>query len=290
MTAFFHRHILLPAFETLFKRRKTFAYWAELERTQWLPRKEIESLQFDALRRLAAHAYDHCPYYRQTWDSHGLHPKQLQSPTDFAQWPVITREEIRQHRTKMRAAEPSMRLITKSTGGSSGAPLQFDLDFESHDRRSAAWHRGYAWASAAPGTKQLYLWGVPLGERPKRARLKDHLYQSLHRRRVVSCFDADDLPTRFVTEMDRYRPDAIVAYTNPLYEVARQLDETRVSPAHRPNAIIVGAEKLHSFQRELIEKVFGAPVFETYGSREFMLIGGECERHNGLHLTAENLL
>jgi phenylacetate-CoA ligase len=36
--------------------------------------------------------------------------------------------------------------------------------------------------------------------------------------------------------------------------------------------------------------VFGAPVFETYGSREFMLMGAECDRHEGLHLTMENLL
>jgi len=35
---------------------------------------------------------------------------------------------------------------------------------------------------------------------------------------------------------------------------------------------------------------FQAPVFETYGSREFMLMGAECDRHAGLHLTTENLL
>ena len=34
----------------------------------------------------------------------------------------------------------------------------------------------------------------------------------------------------------------------------------------------------------------GAPVFETYGSREFMLMGAECSVHQGLHLTTENLL
>jgi phenylacetate-CoA ligase len=36
--------------------------------------------------------------------------------------------------------------------------------------------------------------------------------------------------------------------------------------------------------------VFHAPVFETYGSREFMLIGAECDQHAGLHLSLENLL
>src|SRR5690606_21936692 len=55
-------------------------------------------------------------------------------------------------------------------------------------------------------------------------------------------------------------------------------------------SIVVGAEKLHDFQRDLIERVFEAPVFETYGSREFMLIGAECEHHDGLHVTAENLI
>ncbi len=57
-----------------------------------------------------------------------------------------------------------------------------------------------------------------------------------------------------------------------------------------PHGIIVGAEKLHPFQRQLIEKVFQAPVFETYGSREVMLMSAECDRHEGLHLTSENLL
>jgi phenylacetate-CoA ligase len=31
-------------------------------------------------------------------------------------------------------------------------------------------------------------------------------------------------------------------------------------------------------------------VFETYGCREFMLMGSECEAHDGLHEQAENLI
>jgi phenylacetate-CoA ligase len=37
-------------------------------------------------------------------------------------------------------------------------------------------------------------------------------------------------------------------------------------------------------------KAFGPDVFETYGSRETMLIGAECEAHAGMHLSEENLL
>jgi phenylacetate-CoA ligase len=88
---------------------------------------------------------------------------------------------------------------------------------------------------------------------------------------------------------NRYRPDVLVAYTNPLYHFARALAEQGISP-FAPKSIIVGAEKLYAFQRELIERVFRAPVFETYGTREFMLIGAECDRHRGFHLNMENLV
>jgi phenylacetate-CoA ligase len=93
----------------------------------------------------------------------------------------------------------------------------------------------------------------------------------------------------FLQRWNRYRPEAVVAYTNPLYFFARLLRERGLRP-FSPRTIVVGAEKLHAFQRELIEEVFAAPVFETYGSREVMLIGAECERREGLHLTMEHLL
>src|SRR5262245_55427506 len=130
----FYRHLLLPAYETFWKRRKTFPYWKELERSQWLSRAELEALQFEALRHLLVHAYEHCPYYREAWKSVDCHPARLQAPSDFERWPLTARETIREHRHAMRAQILGMKLIAKSTGGSSGVPVQFDLDFNSNDR------------------------------------------------------------------------------------------------------------------------------------------------------------
>ena len=80
-----------------------------------------------------------------------------------------------------------------------------------------------------------------------------------------------------------------MAYTNPLYRLAQSIEQRQLD-VYRPQSIVVGAEKIHDFQRTLIERVFAAPVFETYGSREFSLIGAECDRHCGLHLSMENLI
>jgi phenylacetate-CoA ligase len=151
-------------------------------------------------------------------------------------------------------------------------------------------YRGYGWAHASPGTKQLYIWGTAVGKVPTWKRLKMDLHHRFDRHLILSCFEfTPERMRQHFEKMNRYRAEVIVAYTNPLYEFARFLKRESLVPV-KPKSIVVGAEKLHDFQRELIQEVFGAPIFETYGSREFMLIGAECEHHTGLHLSMENLL
>src|SRR5947209_3871696 len=154
MSRFFNRYVVMPCFETLWKRRGTFGHLANLERTQWLSRAELDALQLAALKKLLAHAAANCTYYRDSWGASGLDPEQVETVEDFRRWPVIDRDVVRAHRMELRAAVPGLRLIRKATGGSTGDPLTFDLDQESNDRRVAASYRGYEWAGAGPGTKQ----------------------------------------------------------------------------------------------------------------------------------------
>ena len=39
-----------------------------------------------------------------------------------------------------------------------------------------------------------------------------------------------------------------------------------------------------------LQNALGVPLFNTYGSREFMSIAAECALHDGLHVDAENVL
>ena len=157
-----YRHAVLPMFESVYKRRKTLQYWKQLEQSQWQSPEEVERVQLDALRELLQHAAENCPYYREQWQSAGLDVRQLEDRAAFARWPLLEKQQIREHRKRLRAVRYPRPLISKSTGGSTGEPLHFDLDGRSHQRRCAATFRGYNWAGAGPGTKQFYLWGVPL--------------------------------------------------------------------------------------------------------------------------------
>src|SRR5262249_7883639 len=130
MMSALYRYAAMPFFEGVVKRRKTFHYWAELERSQWLPRSELEQRQIDSLRKLLAHATQHCDYYHREWGRRELNSDQIHTLDDYCRWPLITRDTIRAHRTEMRAAVPGLRMLSKATGGSSGVPLQFDLNME----------------------------------------------------------------------------------------------------------------------------------------------------------------
>ncbi len=284
------RRAAIRTYEGGIRRRPSFRYWRELERSQWWSDEQLAAERLRRLQALLAHAAAHSPWYRDTWRELDLDPSDVVSLADLQRWPVIDRDTIREHRMAMRSTAPDTRLISKSTGGSSGVPLHFDLDLDSNERRMAAWHRGYGWAGAAPGTRQWYLWGVPPDATADWKKSKLKLYDALYGRTTESCFAlAESEVDRFAASLARTRPQAIVAYTGALYTFARMLESRRIRP-FSPNSIVVGAEKLHDFQREVIERVFDAPVFETYGSREVMLIAAECPEHDGLHITAEHLI
>jgi len=57
-----------------------------------------------------------------------------------------------------------------------------------------------------------------------------------------------------------------------------------------PLSVITGAERLFPADRAALKDAFGPGIFESYGSREVMLMGMECEAHEGLHVPMENVL
>jgi phenylacetate-CoA ligase len=196
---------------------------------------------------------------------------------------------MRTNYENMKARDPGNSLWVKSTGGSTGEPLHFAYTRESFEWRVAMSLRGYGWAGAPPGSKQAYVWGVATTPPSTLGKLKERLHHFVERKRYFNCFDFDsDAMLHCLDVLERWQPDAIVGYTNPLYELARfSLQNSRAIEV--PN-VLCAAEKVHPVQREAMQEAFGCAVFDTYGSREFMLIASECEAHSGLHVSMENLI
>jgi len=204
--------------------------------------------------------------------------------------PILTKGLIKENFNEIVSSKHYDSRWKKSTGGSTGEPLHFAYSKESYGWRVAMSKRGYAWAGAMPGSKQAYIWGIQLGHVGYFKRMKERLHHAIDRQLYFNSFDFDEKAmSQCLHSLNHFKPAAIIGYTNPLYNLALFIDDNS-KIGFTPKGVICAAEKVFPYQREVIERVFGAKVFNTYGSREFMLIASECERHEGLHISAENLI
>lgn len=284
------RRALYPAYESGLRRRKTLAYLREYERNQWRSADELHALQWGKLQRLIAHCWQDVPFYREWWGQAGVAAAEdIRSREDYARLPLLTKPVIRERYESMIAPEYRDAMYFKSTGGSTGEPLRFGYTRESYERRIAVMFRGYGWSGAHLGQRTVYLWGAPVAAPAGFQLFKDRLYHAAFNRRMLNAFDmSEQRMAEYADAIDRFKPETIVSYVGPLVELAHWI-ERNGRTIHRPQRVLGAAEALHAHQRELLQRVFGAPAYDTYGCREVMLIAAECEAHDGLHINSDHL-
>ena len=290
MYSWIFKNILFPLYDGTFARRNTKKFLHDYSRNLVISDESLESLQLEKLRLLLSHAYQSCDYYHEAWRNLGFHPNDLQRIGDICQLPVIDKKIIEDNYDGFISKNFVGNNIKKATGGSSGVPFRFELNDESHRRREAVMWRGYGELGAGLGVRTLYLWGANISPVGATRKVKDDLYNKFYNRKILNSFNmSKNNLLSYVNEVNHFRAKAVVGYVNPLVTLSQFILDNDVS-VHSPGAILTGAEPLYEFQREIIEQAFNAPVYNTYGCREFMLIGFECKHKKGFHLNSDHLL
>jgi len=260
-----------------------------LEQSQWWNSEQLRAFQWSELERILQHAFRTVPYYQRKYAAAGIRLEDIRTPEDFSKLPPLTRAEVNQHRDELRSTEFSGKLLPHATGGSTGQPTRFYITLDSYDWRSAAWSRAYSWSGCRLGERTLYLWGAPVGKVSAARQTKLRTYHWLRRELVYSTFSQSaEFWDRIYAGALRFRPRFIVGYVSSIEEFAKYLLAAgRTLPGIQ--AVIAAGEPVLEHTRELTVKALGAPLFNTYGSREFMSIAAECPEHHGLHMNSENL-
>lgn len=261
----------------------------EFERTQFLPIEDLRSLQLQRLRTVIEHAYRRCPYYRERFDAMGVVPSDIQKLEDLESLPVLTKSDIQKHQERMVATGwPRDDLILNQTGGSTGTPIAFYYGRDRHRSRAAATIRHNAWAGLNVGDRIAYVWGAPR-DRPadnwKARAMNALLYRQCY---LDTAHITEDKLATFNQTLKRFRPKVIQAYAGSVVLLAQYIKSRGLS-AYQPRAIVTSAEVLEPEGRALLRDVFGCPVFNRYGCREFSVVASECEARAGLHTAAEGL-
>jgi phenylacetate-CoA ligase len=285
------RSVLYPAWETLWRERPTLARLEYLERTQWRSSDELFAMQQGSLRRMVRHAYDNVPFYRARFDAAGAKPGDITSSGDLLGLPLMSRQDARSAPESRTSTVGPSASIHKTTGGTTGEPLLFGYEPDSEYWRQATKLRGYGWAGYRLGEYALHYWGFPTRPFPPlKARMKVEIDRVIRRDHYINCtLRGEDELRKVVDVIRQKKPKVLVCYTQAGGDLARYINENGLRDWDTI-AVVCGAERLFSHDRQALEQAFGSAVFETYGCREVMLIGSECEQHDGLHESMENVL
>jgi phenylacetate-CoA ligase len=287
MLAFLNRNLFQP----LLARRagsRHLRYLRELERTQFDDPEVIRARQTLAVKRLLTHAYETVPFYRDRFDRVGFRPGDFRSLEDLEAIPVLTKQDIRKSSADLVSEKYlGKKLFLKKTSGSTGVPLEIQINPESMQWKAACTLRSDQWSGWRRGTRVAKVWGNPeYKQQGWKGRLRNRF---VDRAVYLDTLHLDDGRIgEFIDTLRRHRPGLIFGHAHSLYLVACHVKKT-CPGAIRPDGIISTAMILHDWQREVIETAFGCKVTNRYGCEEVSLIACECERHDGLHVNADGV-
>ncbi|MBL0214632.1 MAG: phenylacetate--CoA ligase family protein [Myxococcales bacterium] len=280
--------VLYPAWERL-RGRPTFPLLHQLQRSERISLDELTAQRTGYLRRLIRHAYHHTAHYRALFDAAGLHPSDITTLSDLRSVPLLPRA-IAQTTVETRTAPYPVVAVSKATSGSTGQPLEVRFSAESRHWRDATRWRGFGWGGYHMGDKAMHLWGLAAVPPSALTRAKIAIDRKLRRDIYASCMVRSNENLHEMVELIRSeRPQVLAGYGQALADLARYVNREGLR-SWDTIPVIYGAERLWDHDRADLAQAFGPAVFETYGCREFMLMGSECEAHDGLHESAENLI
>ena len=251
--------------------RPTFAMLAELERTQWLSRDGIEALQTQRLNRLLQTALQHSPWHAERIRAAGLEAAVREGAAtraDLARLPTMDKKDARGNVERLVWRGVPGGAFQYTTGGSSGEPLIFHFGRARQASDAAGRMRARRWWGVHPGEREAYLWGAPveLNKTDRLKTLRDRLVNQL----VLNAFAMS--PARmdgYLDALEAWQPKCLYGYASSIALLAAHA-EARSRRPRLPGLRVVctTGEPLYPHQRELIGRVFGAPVANEFGSRD----------------------
>ncbi|OJZ17769.1 MAG: capsule biosynthesis protein CapK [Thiobacillus sp. 65-29] len=252
-------------------RRPTFAMLAEIERTQWLSRTDIEAYQARRLNRLLASALTHSPWHAERLRAAGLEAAVREYAVglaDLSRLPTMSKRDARENAERLVWRGVPGGAFPYTTGGSSGEPLIFHFGRERQASDAAGRMRARHWWGVEPGAREAYLWGAPV-ELNKTDRIKT-LRDRLVNQMVLNAFAMS--PARMDAYLDAlvaWQPHCLYGYASSIALLAAHAEargRTLRLPALR--VVCTTGEPLYPHQRELIGRVFDVPVANEFGSRD----------------------
>ncbi len=265
------KYISAPLFrQSLIKNKEFLRYYNLLEQRETLSTDQIKDYQFNQLKCTLIHSYQTVPYYTELFDKISFDPFRFSDFDEIKIIPHLTRTIISDNFNKLISKKKVKNgFYTGSTGGSTGSPLRFLLDYDSVFKENAFiyYYR-----------KKL---GYKLNDRMatfRQVKFGEDLWQfnPMHNELIFFPIKLTKASIVNVTKkMDKFRPKYLNGYPSSIWNFAKLLDEYKVKHHLNLKGIFMMSENIDEKQRVFIEEFFKVKSLAHYGHSERCVIAEE---------------
>lgn len=257
------------------------AYRRFLAEDRRVPGEEITR---NLLVDLLVHCREHVPYYAD-WMAEAGGDFRQDPEAYLERLPRLSKATVMENFERLKSDDLKKRKWRMNlTGGSTGEPFAFVQDNSFLARISALQWLSHDWAGRRFGEPGLRIWGSADDILKRSVGLKMKIINYLTNDTWFNAFRMQpEKMRRLLMDISENPPCLIIGYSQNLYEFARFAENEGIQVAAQ-NSILSSAEMLYPFMRQQLEKTFGCPVFDRYGSRELGDVACECEMHQGMHI------
>lgn len=256
----------------------------EISEIEKFSEEEIKEYQRNKLKRILLYSWKNVPYYRKILTNAGVVVNGNVNLDNFNKIPFLTKDIIRREGKNLYSKEKRKGVYENTSGGSTGEPVRFLQDREYDEWNNATKLNFFNdMFDKKIGELEINLWGSERDIYKNSLGLKERTINYLYNRRFLNAFDLnEDKLKNFVDTINKIKPTSMWVYVESIEVLAKFIQEKKAR-IHSPEFIITTAGNLHLPVRRLVEKVFGCPVYNQYGSREVGPIAIECKKKESLH-------
>jgi phenylacetate-CoA ligase len=254
----------------LIKNRDFIKYYSLLEEREKLSTEQINEYQLNQLRQILIYSFKNVPYYRDLFRKISFDPSDFSHFDQLKNIPLLTRKIVTKNFDKL-ISEANVKngFYIGTTGGSSGLPLKFLLDYDSIYKENAFiyYYRkklGYRFEDKLATFRQLEF-GDKLWK-----------YNPMHNEILFTPIKLSKLTiASYAKKINELGPNYLNGYLSAIWYFAKLLDEHHIDLAFKLKGIFLISENIDNNQRKFIEEFFKVKSITFYGHSERCSIAEE---------------
>lgn len=247
----------------------------ELEEVKGFSATKIKAFQDERLHQMVTYCEKQIPYYQKLFAQHGLRPNDITTIQDLKKLPILNKQTIMEQSHNFRPKDALKAFMIQHTSGSTGTPLSLQVDEHTYKLAMALLVDHEETHGVPFGSRRATFAGRMLKQaddmKPPFSRFNrpenQRLFSSYH-------INENTFPS-YKKELDKFQPEELIGYPSAIYDLAAHYLKSDSKPSFQPKAVITNSETLLIWQRETIESVFGCPVYDYYGTAEYVMFAGQ---------------